>query len=77
MVSSTSDGDDDGEVEVGEESQYLGGCFESTTAGVTGAELQTRVASKVYIYIGGFVMWRPPALAKTDLSVAATKISTV
>ena len=58
MVSSTSDGD--GEVEVGEESQYLGGCFESTTAGVTGAELQTRVASKVYIYIGGFVMWRPP-----------------
>ena len=39
VVSSTSDGDDDGEVEVGEESQYLGGCFESTTAGVTGAEL--------------------------------------
>ena len=73
MVSSTSDGDDDGEME----SQYLGGCFESTTAGVTGAELHTRVASKVYIYIGGFVMWRPPALAKTALSVAATKISTV
>ena len=43
MVSSASDGDDDGEVEDGEESQYLGGCLESTTAGVTGAELHTRV----------------------------------
>ena len=59
MVFSASDGDDDGEVEDGEVSQYLGGCLESTTAGVTGAELQTRVQSKVYIYIGGFVMWRP------------------
>ena len=57
MVSSASD-DGDGEVEDGEELTYLGGCLESTAAGVTGAELQTRVPSKVYIYIGGFVMWR-------------------
>ena len=42
-MSSKSDGDDDGEVEDGEELTYLGGCLESTAAGVTGAELQTRV----------------------------------
>ena len=59
MVFSANDGDGDGEVEDGEESQYLGGCLGSTAAGVTGAELHTRVQSKVYIYIGGFVMWRP------------------
>ena len=43
MVFSESDGDDDVEVEDGEKSQYLGGCLESTAAGVTGAELHTRV----------------------------------